>query len=261
MLEGLIQFEFAPAPNVTLSQVRICFNTGGCAVIYNPNPDGNWRTTMLAGSLTAGPATATVSADEVDTSGATLSFTLGSFPVTIDTTSIPLTVAANPDAGTAPLATQIALDTSDPGGLPLSYQVDFGDGTPDATGTIATPYPELDLDHTYAEPGVYQVAATVSDGVGGAAASTTTVTTTASTAPPVASLSLTPTSGTAPLTVSARSSVGPTPVEERSASSSTTGMAPARTRGSCRQAPSATPTSNRASTSPSSRSPTASGRR
>ena len=78
---------------------------------------------------------------------------------------------ASPTSGIAPLT--VSFDgrpprSSDPDGDPLSYNWDFGDGTPNDT----TPAPS----HTYAAAGIYTVELTVSDGRGGSATATETIT-------------------------------------------------------------------------------------
>lgn len=80
------------------------------------------------------------------------------------------TAATNaiPSSGTAPLDVQFFGDySSDPDGDPLTYDWDFGDGTPHGTATNPS--------HTYALPGTYTARLTVSDGRGGSDSDTVQV--------------------------------------------------------------------------------------
>jgi PKD repeat protein len=80
--------------------------------------------------------------------------------------------SANPTSGTAPLAVQFdGRASSDPEGASLSFDWDFGDGSPHATGATAS--------HTYSAAGTLNVVLTVDDGAGGRDADTLTITVTA----------------------------------------------------------------------------------
>ena len=63
---------------------------------------------------------------------------------------------ALPSSGAAPLGVQFTANALDPEGSPLSYSWNFGDGS--AVSALANP------SYTYASPGVYSAALTVSDG-------------------------------------------------------------------------------------------------
>jgi len=122
--------------------------------------------TDITGSITSTNATLTVLA-----SPPTASFT------------------ANPTNGVAPLGVTFT-DTSSGG--PTAWSWSFGD-----TGTSTTQNPT----HTYAAPGTYSVTLIASN-TGGSSTNTRANFITALTAPPIASFTLTPTSGAAPLGVS-----------------------------------------------------------
>jgi glucose/arabinose dehydrogenase len=79
-------------------------------------------------------------------------------------------IAASPSSGYTPLKVNFSsTGTTDPDGDAVSYDWDFGDGSPHGTG----PYPS----HTYGgADGIYTVKLTVSDGKGGTAVTRTTVT-------------------------------------------------------------------------------------
>ncbi len=83
--------------------------------------------------------------------------------VTLPTTNPPptATVAVGPSTGTAPLATTIIVGGSDDQGDPLTYTLDFGDGTTPETGSL----PAAASPHTYTGSGLYTVRLAVSDGV------------------------------------------------------------------------------------------------
>jgi hypothetical protein len=99
-------------------------------------------------------------------------------------------------AGHGPLTvTASALKSRDPDGVITSYTIDFGDGTV-VTQPTAT--------HTYSRRGSYRVLATVFDNVGSSSAAAKVVTVVDT--PPVAVINISPTSGTAPLAVTADAS-------------------------------------------------------
>src|SRR5207245_2128059 len=107
-----------------------------------------------------------------------------------------------PTAGQAPLA--VAADASASTDTDLtgiqSYTFNFGDGAvvgPQATATAG---------HTYAAAGTYKVTVTVTDTVGLSSTASVSVAVSAADAPPSAVLSVSPTSGGAPLAVTADAS-------------------------------------------------------
>ncbi len=103
-------------------------------------------------------------------------------------------IAATPTSGDAPLL--VAFDasaSSDVNGDVLTYHWDFGDGN-SAIGITAN--------HTFTNPGIYQVTLTVNDGNGGTDIETVNITVIDATPqPPTANLVANPTNGGAPLTV------------------------------------------------------------
>src|SRR4051812_23461205 len=116
-------------------------------------------------------------------------------------------VTATPTSGVAPL--QVTADASastDPQNQTLGYAFDFGDGT--STGT----QPGATTSHTYGAAGSYLLKVTVTDtsGLTSTATQAVTVSTTAPRAP-TARVTATPTSGVAPLQVTADASASTDP--------------------------------------------------
>jgi parallel beta-helix repeat protein len=111
-------------------------------------------------------------------------------------------LTVTPASGTEPLAvTADASGSSDPDGSVASYRFDFGDGT------VVGPQPGATATHSYAA-GNWTATVTVTDN-GGATGSTSTpvaVSPASSNLPPVATLAVTPASGTEPLAVTADAS-------------------------------------------------------
>ena len=65
-------------------------------------------------------------------------------------------LSADPAEGEAPLEVAFDVEATDPDGDELTYEWDFGDGSPTSD--------EEDPTHTYTEPGTYEAVVTVSDG-------------------------------------------------------------------------------------------------
>lgn len=175
---GLVGVALTPGAGRHVSQVQFCF-PAVCVTGFNPSVDGVWRSSVFASQLTAGPQVLTVNVTYTDDLGAVHYRTLPDVSIVVDTTSIPLSIKANPASGTAPLATGLAITTSDPGARNLSYRVVWGDGSADSTGTIANPYADVTVNHTYATTGSFTPRVTVTDGVLTPASATTVITTTA----------------------------------------------------------------------------------
>ena len=107
-------------------------------------------------------------------------------------------LSVTPTSGTAPLpVTANAGGSTDPQGQTLTYTFDFGDGT------VLGPQPASTASHTYPTPGTYPVTVTVRDQSGLSDTAQHNVVVSGAAQPPTAALSVTPTSGTAPLPVTA----------------------------------------------------------
>jgi PKD repeat protein len=141
------------------------------------------------------PGTYTVTVVVADSAGLTSS---ASMTVVVDPLAAALSLT--PTAGSAPLAvTADASASSDLDSTPIStYRFDFGDGT------VVGPQAAATGTHTYKAAGRYTVTVTVTDTAGFQASRT--LTESVADSPPTAALTLTPTSGAAPLTVTAAGS-------------------------------------------------------
>jgi PKD repeat protein len=113
-------------------------------------------------------------------------------------------LAVTPTSGGAPLSVTADASGSTSGSNPITgYRFNFGDGT--TAGPTGTPV----VGHVFSSPGTYMLTATVTDSAGASASASATVTVVA---PPVAALSVTPTSGSAPLFVTADASGSRDPI-------------------------------------------------
>jgi PKD repeat protein len=116
-------------------------------------------------------------------------------PIVVTTAPGPLTAVASaiPTAGPAPLAVQFYVT---PAGGTAPYTVDWAFGPAGAGSSLQNP------DYTYTTQGIYTATVTVHDALGNSVAHQITINVSAAPpAPLAASVSATPTSGTAPLTV------------------------------------------------------------
>jgi len=134
-------------------------------------------------------------------------------------------VAVTPSSGTVPLAvTASTAGSSDPDGTIVATSINFGDGTIVNAASAS---------HTYSAAGSFTVTTIVTDSLGLSSSATAAVTATAASSsasggtgsggtsdqPPVAQLAVTPTSGVAPLPVTASTSGSSDPDGTISASS------------------------------------------
>ncbi|MEM7510067.1 MAG: PKD domain-containing protein, partial [Bacteroidota bacterium] len=100
--------------------------------------------------------------------------------------------SANPESGPAPLNVNFSVAATDPDGGPLQYFWDFGDG--DTTSA-------QNLSHTYTMPGEYQAEVTVIDEDGLVSTCKKTISVSENNLPPSLNCSITPTTGSAPLSI------------------------------------------------------------
>ncbi len=162
---------------------------------FTDNLDGTGTLTLAPSSSTGGQFTINLTANDGELNGTSL------IAVTVTPTADPPVAAlsVSPGNGVAPLVVTADASASAAGTNPIAnYTFDFGDGT------IVGPQAGTTTSHTYALPGSYSVTVTVADDMGLTSSAAQTVD--ISTAPPVASLSLSPSSGTAPVSVTADAS-------------------------------------------------------
>jgi parallel beta-helix repeat protein len=168
----------------------------GDGTVVGPQPGATaGHTYTRAGSFTV---TVTVT----DTAGLSSTATR---TVTVTDLAPAAALTVSPSSGTAPLeVTADASASTDPDATPIaSYRFDFGDGS-DSVGPQASAI----ASHTYTGPGTYTVTATVKDTAGQASTATRTVRVASEggDAAPVAALTVQPSSGDAPLAVTADAS-------------------------------------------------------
>ncbi|MFC7724877.1 PKD domain-containing protein [Nocardioides sp. GCM10028917] len=175
-LVGTAPFEFTPTNDASVKVTRVRVRVRDTSIsIYNPSPDGIWRTTFPVGSLEAGPATLTTITTWTDPSGRSVTYTSGEWSVGVDPTSIPLNISLTPEAGTAPLDAELTLTTSHPNSEPLSVTVNWGDGSPLARHTLTAPYAVPTYAHRFQQPGTHKVVVTVGDTGGTFASSSASI--------------------------------------------------------------------------------------
>jgi PKD repeat protein len=180
-------------PDGTIVSTSINFGDGTVL-----NAASGTHTYSTAGTFTV---TATVTDNGGLSSSATAAVTVSSAP---PPNQPPLArLAVTPSTGTAPLAVSASTSAStDPDGTIVSRSINFGDGTVVTTATAS---------HTYAAAGTYTVTAAVTDNGGLSSSVTANVTVSAPNQPPVARLTVTPSSGTAPLAVAASAAASTDP--------------------------------------------------
>ncbi len=163
------------------------FNFGDGSMVVGPQ-----ASPMAAHSYSSG-GKYTVTATVADSAGATSN---ASAAVTVGAPTAAL--AVTPTSGPFPLAvTADASGSSDPVGV-ASYTFDFGDGS-----AAVGPQAGSKANHTYAAAGSFNAKVTVTDSIGASAATTVSV---QAWIPPSASVGVSPSSGAAPLSVTADAS-------------------------------------------------------
>lgn len=203
-LAGRAQFAFQPSEGFTGIDHVLLWLPNWSTTLYNPSPDGVWRTAYPVGGLAQGPATLSYYVYWLDTSGGGHYYSADPFEVGIDPTSLVLRAEAAPLRGVAPFSTELTVTASDPHDKRLTVRVNWGDGSPVESRELASPYPELTLSHEFATAGSYNVLVSASNGEGGYASQSIAVV--ADGRPnqaPNLSVAVTPISGAAPLEVTA----------------------------------------------------------
>ena len=157
----------APMPVVQSEVARVTVSAGGGSLFYHyayaglpsacPSRD---RPSVTCGFNVSGPEVVTVTV--TDTVGAKV---LATTAFTVAQRFVPV-ASANPGVGVVPFAVEI--NASAPGGVaPISYSWEFGDGSPNGTGSPVR--------HTYQTVGTFLVVLTATDSLGGVSSTNTTV--------------------------------------------------------------------------------------
>ena len=195
-----------PAPEPQSALVR---NAGEAAGDFTITSSADWLSvTPASGTLEPGQTRSlTVSSRACERAGtetAALTIAGGGSEARIeverscseDTNNRPVArLSADPLEGLAPLTVTFQASASDPDGDALTCSLDFGDGASMDTAC------EASVEHTYTERGDYLVVFTALDSRGSVDQASVTVAVTTPNEPPTASLSASPTSGEAPLSV------------------------------------------------------------
>ena len=195
VLAGSVGYEFRPTAGFGVDAVQFCLvqqstnTSAGCTAVNAADDDGAFRATRSLTHVPQGAYSAYLQAHFVDPNGNSRYWTSPTVPVEVQALQLPLSVTA-PASGPAPLAAAISFSTSHPDGVDLTYDVDFGDGSAHATGTVSSPYPIVALNHTYTSRGTYNGTVTVSDGAGDT--TTKPFTATVVNRPPTGTLTVTP---------------------------------------------------------------------
>jgi PKD repeat protein len=163
---------FTPVPGQDITEVDFYGNGGNrLGASSAPEPDGTFSTTVEETQLN-GPTDAIYAVVYyADPFGAQHVYVTPS--VTVDVPepepelneNPQLSVEANPTNGHAPLTTTFTIAASDPDGLPLTYQINFGDGAAEQTSPLPASG-TVTLEHTYETPGVQHAQVTVFDSEG-----------------------------------------------------------------------------------------------
>jgi flagellar hook assembly protein FlgD/PKD repeat protein/lysophospholipase L1-like esterase len=202
-VSGVAQLVFVPRSDIATQSVDFCVDrnlANRCVSVFGSPGADPWRTSRDTLDLPDGDLTVIATIGYADAFDQPHSTTL-SRSVLVDNTTPSAELSVTPSAGTAPLQAALRIAAYQPRGATLDYTIDFGDGAATAIGTIAAPYPTVNIAHAFATPGTYHVRATVSDGHGHAAKRTQDVTVTAPTInhAPTATLAIDHTTGTAPI--------------------------------------------------------------
>ena len=168
-LSSIAHYAYAPRAATTTQSVTFCLTAPSivnpCATVYSASPDGTWRTSRDTLDLPDGANTLTAYVTYADPFGQTHGAAIA-VPVQLDNTTPSVELTVTPTSGTAPLTVDTTISAYQPRAVPLDYTLDFGDASTPATGTISAPYEPVHSDHTYANPGVYRMHVSVSDGHG-----------------------------------------------------------------------------------------------
>jgi PKD repeat protein len=182
-------------PQSTLSQVDVDWGDGSTPETWTSIPPGLHHSYAQPGSY-AIMATAADSSGATGSAMAPMQVNGPEMPASACELSVTQVGSGDTEQGRT-VKFAVSIPSAEAGAM--SWSLDFGDGTPFATGTASTP----DITHTYATPGEYAALLMAEDTSGRATTSTKAVTlATVTNKLPVTTLTLDKTSGFTPLTVS-----------------------------------------------------------
>ena len=192
---GSAGYEFVPTQGYGVSAVQFCIrstttNQFACKAANQPDGDGVFRASQSLTSMAQGNYLVSAQVKSVDPYSQQHTWFSPDVPVQVKALVLPLNVTATPTSGPAPLDTTVSFKTSHPDGISLTYTVDFGDGSATQTGTVDTPYPIVDVAHSYQDRGNYNATVTVTDGAGHTTTKNSSISVT--NRPPTGSISVTP---------------------------------------------------------------------
>jgi flagellar hook assembly protein FlgD len=168
-LQGEVPFEFVPAPGVDIRSITVRLTNdaymGGILDGYfydRPinvaDADGHWRMRWAVGDMEAGQYTMVSWVTWADSDSRTHVFRTAQRHVTVDPVTIPLDIEVTP-AGTD--GVEVAIEASGPHSEDLQVEVEWGDGTSQAS-SMSTPYDvNTTRSHTYGASGTYSPRVTV----------------------------------------------------------------------------------------------------
>ena len=167
LVDGGVQLDItapAVAPGATITDYYVEISTDGGASAYGPYSVG-----QTSGPLFVPQAFYFCASDGTGLCALRVLAVIGngawyspwsSWRTFTDDVAPTASLSLDSTSGTAPFHVAATVGGADPDNTPLTYSLDFGDGTPIQTGSL----PSAPVAHTYLESGVYTARLVVSDG-------------------------------------------------------------------------------------------------